>query len=342
MATLGQTYFDIIEMYKRLDNGQMAGIVEMLMNMNGVLDDAIATPCNNGTSHKHTIRTGLPSVAWGQLYAGIPQSKSQTAQVEDVTGFVEALSTVDERLLDLSGNEAAIRLSEATAFIEAMNQEAATGIFYHNAATDAKKFTGLAPRFNSLTAPNGNQIVDAGGTGADNTSIWMVTWSDNACTMLHPKNVAAGLQREDMGRQRVLDGSNNPYYVKEEKFTWHLGVAVRDWRYVSRVANIDVSNMQAGSVDLYDFLRKAYYKHHGRRQGVQTISNASNTAMGRTAIYCNRDVLEALDGLATNNGSSDNFVRLTPMEVQGKEVLTYRGIPIRETDAIINTEAQVV
>lgn len=341
MATIGATYFDLIEMYKRMDQGQMATIVEMLMEQHGILDDAVATECNNGTKHRHTIRTGLPSVAWGMLYQGIAQSKSETAQVEDTTGFVEALSTVDERLLKLSGNEGAVRLSEATAFIEAMNQEAATGIFYHNQATDAKKFTGLAPRFNDLSAPNGNQIVSAGGSGSDNTSIWMVTWGDNACTLIHPKGIPAGLQREDMGRQRVTDGNGNPYYAMEEKFSWHLGVAVRDWRYVSCVRNIDVSDLQAGTVDLYDFMRKMYYRHHGRRKGVQTLSNASNTAMGRTAIYCNTDVLEALDGLATNNGSSDNFVRLRPMEIQGKEVMTYRGIPIRETDAILNTEAQV-
>jgi len=30
------------------------------------------------------------------------------------------------------------------------------------------------------------------------------------------------------------------------------------------------------------------------------------------------------------------------MEIEGKEVLTYRGIPIRETDALVNTEARVV
>ena len=89
--------------------------------------------------------------------------------------------------------------------------------------------------------------------------------------------------------------------------------------------------MEAGSVALYDFMRKAYYKLQNRR-----------VAGGNIAIYCNRDVLEALDALATNAGASDSFIRLRPMEIEGKEVMTYRGIPIRETDAIINTEAQVV
>jgi hypothetical protein len=56
----------------------------------------------------------------------------------------------------------------------------------------------------------------------------------------------------------------------------------------------------------------------------------------------NRLLLEALDA-ETSNGRSgvDNFVRLTPMEIQGEEVMTWRGIPIRETDAIVTNEALV-
>lgn len=332
MATLGNSFIDLIDIYKQQDGrGQFTPIIEMLMEMNPILEDAIAVECNKGTTHLHTVRTGLPTVTWGRLYQGIPNSKGKTAQVEDTTGFVEGLSTVDKRLLELSTNEGAVRLSEAQAFLEAMSQEVASKMFYGDTAADPEEFMGLAPRFNDLSASNGNQIIDAGGTGADNTSIWFVTWGDNQCNLLYPKGSQAGIQREDMGEQRVLDGSGNAYYAKEEKFTWNVGMAVKDWRYVSRIANVDVSDMAAGSVALYDFMRKAFYQLQNRR-----------VAGGKIAIYCNRDVLEALDALATNAGASDNFVRLKPMEIEGKEVMTYRGIPIRETDAILNTEAQVV
>lgn len=331
MATLGASFVDLIDIYKQQDGrGQFVPIIEMLSEMNPILDDAIAVECNKGTTHLHTVRSGLPTVTWGKLYQGIPNSKGKTAQVEDTTGFVEGLSTIDKRLLDLSTNEGAVRLSEAQAYLESMSQEVASKIFYGNTADDPEEFMGLAPRFNDTSAANGNQIISAGGSGSDNTSIWFVTWGDNQCNLLYPKGTAAGVQREDMGQQRVTDGSGNAYYAMEEKFTWHVGIAVKDWRYVSRIANIDVSDMAGGSVALYDFMRKAYYQLQNRR-----------VAGGNIAIYYNRDVLEALDALATNAGTSDSFVRLKPMEIQGEEVMTYRGIPIRETDAIINTEAVV-
>lgn len=332
MATLGATYVDLIDIYKMQDGkGSYIPVIEILNEMNPILKDAIAVECNKGTTHLHTVRAGLPTVSWGKLYQGIPNSKGRTTQVEDTTGFVEGLSTVDTRLLKLSKNEGAVRLSEAMGYLEAMNQEVANKMFYGNTATDPEEFMGLAPRFNDKSAANGNQIIDAGGTGSDNTSIWFVTWGDNQCQLLYPQGTKAGVQREDMGEQRVTDGSGNAYFAKEEKFTWHVGLAVKDWRYVARIANVDVSDMKAGSVALYTFMRKAYWQLQNRR-----------VAGGNTAIYCNRDVMEALDALATNAGASDNFVRLTSgKDIQGEEVLMYRGIPIRETDAILNTEAQV-
>lgn len=332
MAILGNTMVDLIDVYKLQDgNKQFVPVIEMLMEMNPMLADAIMMECNKGTTHLHTVRTGLPDVAWGRLYQGVPNGKGHTAQVEDTTGFVEGMSTVDSRLLALSGNEGAVRLSEAQAYLEAIAQEVQTKMIYGNTASDPEEFLGLAPRFNSLSAANGGQIIDAGGTGSVNTSIWFVTWGDNQCTALYPKGTAAGVNREDKGEQRLTDGAGNAYYGKEEMFTHHIGLAVKDWRYVSRVANIDTTNMAAGSVALYDFLRKAYYKLQNRR-----------VAGGKMAIYCNRDVLEALDALATNAGASDSFIRLRPMEIEGKEVMTYRGIPIRETDALLNTEDRVV
>lgn len=333
MSTLGNTFLDLIDVYKRQDETrQIATIIELLKETNTILDDAIAQECNQGTTHLTTVRTGLPSIAWGKLYQGIPQSKSTTTQVTDTTGFAEALATVDKRLLDIAKNPSAVRLSEAQGFLEAMNQEIATKIFYGNSATDPEQFMGLAPRFSDLGAPNGGQIVDAGGTGSDNTSVWFVAWGDMQTHLLYPQGTQAGIKREDKGEQRVLDGSNNPYYVMEELFRWHIGLTVRDWRYVVRIANIDVSNLAAGSVDIYKYMRQAFWRLKSHR-----------VTGGRMAIYCNSDVLEALDADSTpTTSTSESFVRLRPMEVDGFEVMSYRGIPVRQCDAIIKTEARVI
>ena len=339
MATIGNTFLSLIDLYKGTGgtNAQIGEVIEVLRQLNPLMEDAVTAECNMGNFHRHTIRTGLPTVTWGMLYQGIPQSKSSTQQVDDTTGFVEGLSTVDTRLLDISPNPAAVRLSEGRAYLEAMAQEVQRGFFYHDTATTPERFKGLAARYNKIGGGGaGNQIVNAGGAGSDNTSIWFVTHGDSYTTLIHPKGTQAGVQREDKSEQRTTDANGNVYYVKEELFRQHIGVAVRDWRFNARIANIDVSDVQAGSVDLYKFMRKASYKLQNRRMAKM---NGEVAAQGRTVIYMNRDMIDALDALGTN--SANGALMLKPMELEGKEVLSYRGMPIRETDALINAEALV-
>jgi len=344
MTTLTQKFLSMADIYKRtLPGGGAAQIMEMMnTTAQDIFTDFVMQECNDGTKHIYTTRTGLGTVGWGALYEGIAQSKSKTQQVTETTGFAEKLCSVDTRLLDLAGaNEAAVRAQESEADIEAMAQELVSALFYHNTATNPRLPKGLAPRYGTkATSGAGKQIIDAGGTGSDNMSIWFVTWGGSGLRALYPKGTSAGISQEDMGRQRVLDDAGNPYYVKEELIRSHMGFGLGDYRRCSRVSNIDVSELAAGNVDLYSFMRKGYYALQGVRN--QNVKTTKDTEPGRTVIYANVDALEALDALATNTGATDNFTRLKWMEVEGKEVLAYRGIPIRETNALLNAEARVV
>lgn len=333
MAAVGNTYLTLADLRKRQDeNDQIARIIEILAQTNPILADMIVKECNNGTNHLTTVRTGLPSGTWRKLYQGVQPGKSTTRQVTDTTGMLEAWSEIDSKLVALSANPGEFRLSEAQAFLEGMNQDMATTLFYGDTDADPEKFMGLSARFNDLSAENGNQIIDAGGTGSDNTSIWFIVWGENTAHGLYPKGSQAGLQREDKGMQTKTLSDGSILDVHREKFTWDLGLSVRDWRYVVRIANVDVSDLIAGTVDLYKYMRKAYYKLHQRV-----------AIGGRAAIYCTTDVLEALDAANTpTQSTSASFVRVKPMELDGREVMGYRGIPIRACDALLSNEARVV
>jgi hypothetical protein len=343
MAILGSSYWSLIDVLKSSSDG-VGDVVEALVQLTPFMKDANVVSCNSGTAHRTSIRTGLPAVSWGALYQGIAQSKGNYTEVQDTTGFVEGLSSVDERLLNLKPSEASkLRLVEGMGFLESIAQTVESAIWYSDVKVNGKQFHGLSPRYNTLstngTNPNYN-VVGAGGTGSNNASIWFVTHGDMQTSVITPDAIPAGVQREDMGRQRVLDGNGNPFYVKEEKFTQHIGLCVKDWRYNARICNIDVPSVIAGTVALNPLLRKAYYRLQGRRAHKVDVPGAMS--VGNTVIYMNRTMMEALDAEGTNGRSgADNFIRLTPMEIQGEEVQTWRGIPIRETDALLNTETVV-
>ena len=343
MATIGNSFLGIIDHFSRTDrNGNITPIIEALHQLNPLMQDAHVIECNQGMSHLSTIRTGLGDVAWGQLYKGIIQSKSTTMQVTDTTGFVERLSTIDTRYLKQVTDAAGERMSEASAALEAISQDVQANFFYASSATTPERFQGLAARYNSIS--NGGaaaaQIIDGGGTGADNTSIWMVGFGAPGTSLIYPKGTAGGIQREDKGEQMQFDELGRPYFVKMEYFAQHVGVKVGDWRYNARIANIDVSDVLAGNKSVFPLLRQAYYRLQERRN--TRLENGGMVQGVKPVIYMNRDMMQALDAESTGSGNADNKIRLVPDEIAGKEIATYRGIPIRETDALVGNEARVV
>ena len=340
MAVIGNTYPQLVDMHKASAAGM---VIDVLAQDNPILDDAIARQCNMGAVERTSIMTGYPSAGWGRLYKGVAQSKATMQQVDDTTGFLEARSAIDTRLLKLAKDPAKQRLIDSKPFFEVMNQEMAAGIFYHDTATTPEKFKGLAARYSSYysgprgAAPKNSaaQVVDGGGRGSDNTSIWFVTWGDHATSLLYPEGTTAGVSMHDKGEEPVKDANGDTFYAKVATYEWYLGMTVKDWRYNSRVANIDVSDMLSGSVDLWALLRQGYYRLKSRRR--DGISS-------RIAIYMATDVLEILDAQSTDRAlttARQNTVSLGHAQVEGKEVRTYRGIPIRETDALLLTEAAV-
>lgn len=335
MAVIGSTVLNTIDILKmRGEDGKAkAAEINLMAKLSPVYKYARSGPCNDGTRHLHNIMMKLPSVAWGRLYKGIPASKGGFAQVYDTTGFINGRVEVDVRQLALHpGEENVVMMNEAEGFVEAIMQTFDTAFFYSDITTTPEQFKGLAARYNvKATSGAGRQIIDAGGSGSDNTSVWFVTWGDKYTSLLHPQGMESGIKREDKGEQRVLDSDNNPYYVREELWTLHCGVAVGDYRYNVRVANIDVSDLIAGSVDIYKWMRKGYYRLKSR-----TVPG------GRQMIYMNADVLEALDAANTNDTGTDNYIRLGTGELDGEVVQTYRRIPILETEHLLNTEARVV
>lgn len=340
MATIGQSYIQLVDKMKA-DDMANAVVVNALRKISPVKRDANVITCNQGTKHKHSVLTGLPTSAWTAFYEGIPQSKAAYTQVEDTTGMLQGRSSVDTRLLNISKDPAALRMAYATPHLESMSQEFESTFFYSDVATSAKKFHGLAPRYSQLSgAKTSSQVIDGGGTGSDNTSIWFVTHGDHATSLIVPEGIAAGVQRENKGEQRVLDDNSEPYYVEEEIFTDHVGAAVADWRYNARVCNLDVSDL--GSTDVNDLMIDAYYKLQGTRSYDMSTGDdqfdMGNT--GRTVIYMNREVMARLDKQSRDPAKG---VRLTEAEgIDGEMLTMWRGIPIRETDALLNTEARVV
>ena len=339
MATITANNLTLADWAKRTDpEGRVPVIAELLSQSNEILEDCVFKEGNLPTGERVVIRTGLPAVYWRALNQGIPNSKSTTAQVDEACGILEARSEVDKDLAMLNGNTSQFRLSEDVAFLEAMNQTQATTMFYGNPAIEPKSFLGLAARYSAAPGSSGigQNIIEGGGTSTDNTSVYLVVWGDNTVYCPFPKGSTAGLMHEDLGEQTVYDG-NNRLQAYATRYQWKNGLVVKDWRYVVRIANIDVSDLvgvtgtqaNTAATDLVKLMARAMYR-------------IPNMSMGRAAFYMNRTVhsglaVKAMDRsqnvLAVNQGLSQFG---TPYSW-----LSFLGVPCRRVDALINAEARL-
>jgi hypothetical protein len=332
MATLADTHPTLLDVTRRLDpNGKIDSIVEMLTQTNEVLSDMVWMEGNQTTGHRTTIRTGLPAPTWRKLYGGVQPTKSRTVQVTESCGMLEAYAEIDKALADLNGNAAAWRLSEERAFIEGMNQEMASTLFYGNEGVAPEEFTGFGPRFNDQAAANGENILTTAATpdNSDNASIWLVVWGPNTVHGIYPKGSVGGVQHTDKGQVTIesIDGAGGRMEAYRSHYRWDMGLCVRDWRYVVRI-NFDLEDIVANGATgpvLDALMRKA-------------LRRIPSLSMGRPAFYANRDAMDALD-LQSANKTTLAFKTIE--DSQGKLMTSFLGVPFRRVDALLSTEAGI-
>lgn len=332
MAVLATSALTLADLAKRTDaDGKISTIIEMLSQTNEVLTDMRWVEGNLTTGNMTTVRTGLPSATWRLLNYGVPNGKSTTAQITDSCGMLEVYSEVDKKLVELASNPAAFRLSESAAFVEGMTQQIASTVFYGNQDSTPAAFTGLAPRYNSLSATNGTNIIDAGGTGSNNTSIWLVVWGDQTAHGIVPKGSSAGLVHEDLGAQTLFDANGGKFQGYRDHYRWEAGLTVRDWRYIVRIANIDVPALTASGTVVA--ATKALIDNM-----VAAEERCYALGMGTPVWYGNRTIRAAL-----RRGINEKIAaNLTSETVAGKIQTSFDGIPFRSTDALLSTESRVV
>lgn len=331
MATLQVTNPTLADHVKRLDpNGKIAKIVEILNETNEILTDMTFVESNMANGHQSTVRTIIPAPTWRKVNEGVIPSKSKTVQVVDTIGNLEDYAEVDVDVADMNGNTGAFRLSEDRPHLEGMNQEMAQTLIYGNEGTSPEEFTGLAPRFAALGGNNDDNIIDHGGTGSDNTSIWLVVWSPETIYGIYPKGKKAGLFHRDLGEVTLettngVAGARSQVYRSHYK--WENGLVVKDWRFAVRICNIDVSDLLvvANTAALITSMTRAEER-------------IPNLNMGRAVWYMNKFTREAL-----RIGRVEKAIaQVTEDRVGGKKEVQFSGVPIRRVDKILRTEARIV
>ena len=324
---MADNFPSLMDVARQSGDKKVQSVVEVLNQTNEALDDIPWIECNSGVTHITTVRTGLPTATWRKLNSGVPTSGTQTKQIKAGTGMLEVYAEVDKKLVDLSKRKSNFIANRNKAFIEGMGQEMARVMFYGDPANPEEP-VGFVNYYNDLNAESGKNILDGGGTGADNTSIWLICWGEDGLHGLYPSGTTAGLKEEYLGQVTLRDKQGGQYEGYRTHYEWNGGFVVTDWRCATRIANVDVTKLVDSATDAADLATLMIQATHKLPKKARSM---------RKAFYCREEVLTALD-LQTRKTTN---LMLSYQDVFGKQVLTFRGIPIRQADALLATEARV-
>lgn len=331
MATLGLQYPTLADAKAGLDpKGNVAPVAEILHKTNDFWDDVVLVEGNLTTGHQSVQRLTLPTSRATPLTGGSRISKSTKNQIVDPAALFTTSSAVNKRLADIQNDKAAYLLSEATAHLESMNQAAIEAAFLGNYQADPDTINGLAYRTRTL----GTQVITGGGSDTDMSSIYLVGWAPNKVYMHYPKNTKVGLQTLDLGEvaRVVNDGTYDEVFVDYiTNFEWYLGLTVQDPRYVVRIPNIDISALKTtgDATDTSANLQKLM---------TRAISLLPSLSDCKPVFYMNNTVKTYLELQLENKANM--FLQYKDL-YQRQGILTYKGVPIRRVDALLETETAI-
>lgn len=349
MVFTANSYPNLLDWAKMADpQGNIANIAWLLSQCNDVLKDMIFQEGNLPLGHKVTVNTGLPQGTWRGNNQGVPSTKMLNDQFTFSIGMLTDYSKVDKAEAELNGQVNKFRWSQDQSHIEGMSQQVAYAMFYSNEAVNPQQFTGFAPYYNTLTAATAKtaaNVINGGGSGSSNASLWLVGWGNDKIYSIFPKGSQAGLKYEDKGDVRELyDSNGNGYEGYTSYFEWKIGLAIQDWRYNVRIANLDTTTaglLGTSPPDLNVLMSYAVNKLPmltRRASGITESDAPGDPVPGiNPAWYCNRSVRTALDVQAIR----DRNVLISMKEYAGEPVLMWRDIPIRLADSLLTTEATV-
>jgi hypothetical protein len=324
-------YYTMVDIANEYADGDLLHIANTLARTHEILADAPYQEANQLFSHKGSQDATLPSPGFRAFNEGVANSTAKSRPVIDGLAIAEDYAEVDYEEYRIQPKKEEWRQRKDSKHIAGMGNTIANEIFYGSIAANPKGFNGVATRFAlSTTRPNGDtswpfNVQLNGGSGADTTSIWVIEWDPDECTLLYPRGSKAGIEFEDLGKV-TKEVSSTKYEVLRSHFLWKCGIFISDDSRCQRIANIE----SAGSDNLFneDLL-------------IAAINNTPGGGMNKqaTRIYVNRTIKTQMQ-IRLKDKSNVHFTRDQGLD-GGGPVLSFDGIPIRLCDSILITETAI-
>ncbi len=277
------------EIAKRIDGkGMPVEIFEAMDEINPVFKFIPAVECNHPWQHWVTRRTSLGSGTWRKFYKGSQTTSTTTQVAKFEVGLLEALSVIDEDIVDGAvGGKAgriAIRRQEDVGIASGMSQQVMDTLISGSSSGSPEEIDGLQQYLNSLSQLT---VMDGGNSGG--TSIYAVDFNTrNGVYMIYP---SAAVGRGPMGlsinanpaggngKKWQTDGSGNDYLAYCTQFKWWVGLCITDELAVGRYANINATVGGSNNFNENHLIEMLEYGHFNPRTTFLLVSKEVKAQM---------------------------------------------------------------
>ena len=325
---MASEFLTLMDLRSRLmpDGTPVSSYAELLAQENDILDDIPWTAGNQLTGDVHFKRTALPSAQIRRINQGFDSSKGAVEAVRETCVEIVSRMTVDMKELDLAPSPEKYLLSESKGHVSVMNDTLITDFFY---GADPEGIRGIATRLGKLSH---KQVVNAGGTGSNLASIYIVKWDTDEVTGIYPKETKAGLDVFMKENELVPDKDGKTFLAHITMWSWFVGLKVRDERYIARLCNID-RDVLLGSGDAAKEARQDLF-----RKLILAQDKIYHVNDGRVVMYADPQIFSILKIAAFEK--SNMALGYSDIK-EDRRILSFAGIPIKRNDAQSVAEKKV-
>ena len=236
-------------------------VINLAVRSTEMLDDITVVEANNGTALETTFRTEVPKPVWTQYYDGIPSNKGSKAKLKVTCGSMATKIVVAKKLYDDAKDKDSVIYDEIQSAQDGMKLAMGEMLVYGRLSDNPLGFNGIFKHYDKIGSETADDtrsehyVFDAfgvaGGASAASESnlgsIALVGWAPHTITCFHAEDHNQG--GIEITPKRVTDvpdpnkGGDATYEAYSQYIYWQLGLAVRDFRYGGRIANIQRDDM---------------------------------------------------------------------------------------------------
>lgn len=254
---------------RKPDGSMDTDIVEIMAQENPVLQDIPWRECSKGREDFTTIRTGMPKATLRMFYEGVVGSKSTKKQVANTCCTVSTALEVDMRLYKQTRDKEAFLSDEQRTHSDVVGQGVARLLWYGDTKDDPRGINGIfrtlseyAPASSTDDKQANFYVLNGGGTAGSLRSISLVGWGNKSVHGLYPQGTKMGIEvgelKETYRTVKNPDDSTGNLLMGIQEMNWDAGLVCRDFRYMGRIANIDLAAAfnATGVPDYTEMLRR--------------------------------------------------------------------------------------